>query len=99
MTTPATAATTAQPPIVTTAGQALYAFYYAEHRDLPMPFSFSATSAGHITLNFFTREDVMAWAEDMGVDLTTDVPNVRASGVALDVPLTVCAFVPEVEAR
>ena len=89
-------ATTTQPAIVTTAGQALYAFYYAELRGLPMPFSFSATSAGHITLNFFTREDVVAWAEDMDVDLTTDVPNVRASGVALDVPLTVCAFVPEV---
>lgn len=99
MTAPAPEATPrTQHPITTVAGKVLYAFWYADLRDLPMPFSFSGTARGHIILNFHTREDVVAWAEDMDVDLTSDVPNVRASGVALDVPLTVVAFVPEVGA-
>jgi hypothetical protein len=95
MNTATTTAADTRPPVIDTATHILQALYYATIRDLPVPFSFSGTSRGHIILNFHSRDDVLAWAADMEVVLTTDAPNVRASGMALNVQLTVVAFVPE----
>ena len=86
---------TSEPVIVTAATGLLGTLWAADLRGLPTPFSVRVWESGRIELQFKTRDEVVTWAEAMDVDLDSEVPNLRASGELLDVPITVCAWVPE----
>ena len=90
-----TPTTTAEPVIVTAATGLLGTLWVAELRGLPIPFSSRVWESGRIELQVRTRDQVVTWAEQLGVDLDSDAPNVRASGELLDVLETVCAYAPE----
>lgn len=77
-------------PVVTAGTHLMYALWAAECRDLPMPFTARIRDYDRQPeLQFHTLAEVVVWAEAMGVE----VDNGIATGVLLDVPLTVCAYV------
>lgn len=79
-------------PVVTAATGLMSVLWFAELRSLPMPFATRAYEAdSRIELQFHTSDEVIAWAEAMNVDVDE---TVVASGVLLDVPITVCAWLP-----
>ena len=80
-------------PVVTAATGLMSVLWFAELRSLPMPFATRAYEVdSRIELQFHTVAEVEAWAEAMDVDLDQD--RTTATGVLLDTPLTVCAWVP-----
>jgi len=79
-------------PVVTAGTHLMYALWAAECRGLPMPFSFRGF-ARRTSLQFHLRADVEAWAAAMDTEVFDEGGYVTATGVLLDVPLTVCAYV------
>lgn len=84
---------TAEPKIITAATGLLQALWTADLRGLPIPFSSRAWESGRISLLMRTRDEVVRWAEALGVDLDSDGAHVSASGELLDVPVVVSAYV------
>jgi hypothetical protein len=88
---------TADRSVVTAATGLLQTLWTAQLRHLPMPFSCRVTRHGLVELSVKTRAEFNAWAEAIGDPDATCAytATLRASGVLLDVPVSVSAFVVE----
>ena len=89
-----TSVDTDAPPIVTAATGLLQTLWTAQLRGLPIPFACRVHDYdAAVELQFHTGDEVVTWAEALDVDLDSGLPNIHATGVLLDVEVTVCAYV------
>lgn len=94
MTAPEIAVEAAESPVLLAARGLHMLLELAELRGLPMPFAATANARqSSVTLHLRARDDVLTWAEVMGVDYDDEtsygLTQTVATGSLLDVPVRV----------
>ena len=80
-------------PTILKNGRALWLILEAaELRGLPLPFAIRAYGVDDgVTLQFFTYDEVVAWAEVLDADIVSEPGYAGAAGEWLEVRVQVCA--------